>query len=64
MPDPVKGFHSFEKGYENLLVQKDFDGFLIDFSRKQKDFCYQRGTRFLESKKPLDGINMRHDETR
>ena len=44
-------FHSFEKAYEIFSAQKDFYGFLMDFSGKQKDFC-QRRTRFFGVKCP------------
>ena len=48
----VRGaFHSFEKAYEIFPAQKDFYGFLMDFSGKQKDFC-QRRTRFFGVKCP------------
>ena len=49
---PIRGaFHSFEKAYEIFSEQKDFYGFLMDFSCKQKDFC-QRRTRFFGVKCP------------
>ena len=39
--------HSLEKAYESFSEQKDLCGSLMDFSRKQKDFC-ERCTRFWE----------------
>ena len=47
-------FHSVEKAYEIFAEQKDFYGFLMDFSCKQKDFC-QRRTRFFGVKCPSFG---------
>ena len=44
-------FHSFKKAYEIFSQQKDFYGFLVDFSCKQKDFC-QRRTKFFGVKCP------------
>ena len=44
-------FHSIEKAYEIFAEQKDFYGFLMDFSCKQKDSC-QRRTRFFGVKCP------------
>ena len=44
-------FHSFIKAYEIFSEQKDFYGFWMDFSSKQKNFC-QRRTRFFGVKCP------------
>ena len=44
-------FHSFEKAYEIFSEQKDFYGFLMDFSCKQRNFG-QRRTRFFGVKCP------------
>ena len=51
-------FHSFEKAYEIFSEQKDFYGFLTDFTCKQKDFC-QRRTRFFGVKCPSDFFSAR-----
>ena len=44
-------FHSFQKAYEIFSEQRDFYGFLMDFSCKLRDFC-QRRTRFFGVKCP------------
>ena len=51
-------FHSFEKAYEIFSEQKDFYGFLMDFSCKQKDSC-QRLTGFFGVKCPSVTSNLR-----
>ena len=50
--DERGAFHSFEKAYEIFSEQRDFYGFLMDFSCKQNDSC-QRRTRFFGVKCPF-----------
>ena len=46
-------FHFFERAYDIFSEEKDFYGYLVNFSRKQNDF-WQRRTRSVGSEVPLN----------
>ena len=54
-----RGTSLIGKSVRDFSEKKDLYGFLMEFSRKQKDFC-QRCTRFLGVKRPSESSFYRY----